>query len=156
MIALGEALAAAGRPLVYGGGDRGLMGIVSNAVIQQGGSVTAVLLRAMVLAGGEGHGPVERGNAAGLSSDPVPAVNEGNHKSIIVESIHQRKILMARLAGGGFVGLPGGAVKIVVPGSRITHRWSASAGFGTFEEVIGAIAWNKLGIHKKRKFLHRR
>ncbi|KAG8953989.1 hypothetical protein FRC04_000973 [Tulasnella sp. 424] len=126
---LGEALAASGRSLVYGGGNRGLMGIVSNAVIQHGGSVTAVALRAMVLVGGEGHGPVERGNVVGLSSDPVPAVNEGNHKSIVVESIHQRKILMARLAGGGFVGLPGG--------------------FGTFEEVLGAITWNKLGIHKK-------
>ncbi|KAG8983465.1 hypothetical protein FRB90_006010 [Tulasnella sp. 427] len=125
---LGKALAASGRPLVYGGGDRGLMGIVSNTVIQHGGSVTGVLPRAMVLAGGEGRGPVERVDDSGQKRQ-VPAVNEGNHKSVVVDSMHERKTIMASLAGGGFVGLPGG--------------------FGTFEEVLEAITWSQLGIHQK-------
>jgi hypothetical protein len=40
MIALGRAIAAAGRPLVYGGGRNGLMGIVSGAAADAGGRVT--------------------------------------------------------------------------------------------------------------------
>lgn len=53
--ALGFALAAAGRPLVYGGGSQGIMGIVSDAVIAGGGSVTGVIPGAMLRAGGEGE-----------------------------------------------------------------------------------------------------
>jgi hypothetical protein len=54
MIALGRAIAAAGRPLVYGGGRNGLMGIVSGAAADAGGRVTGVVPYAFVAAGGEG------------------------------------------------------------------------------------------------------
>jgi predicted Rossmann-fold nucleotide-binding protein len=52
--AVGRALAAAQRPLVYGGGSKGLMGHVSAAVLDGGGSVTGVVPSAMLRAGGEG------------------------------------------------------------------------------------------------------
>jgi len=41
---------------VYGGGTKGMMGIISGAVLQNGGSVTAVIPEAMMRAGGEGEG----------------------------------------------------------------------------------------------------
>lgn len=53
--AVGNALAAANRHLVYGGGSRGVMGIVSGAVLKAGGQVTGVVPYAMVAAGGEGE-----------------------------------------------------------------------------------------------------
>lgn len=46
-------MAQTGRPLVYGGGNKGLMGIISSAVAKQGGHVTGIMPYAMVAAGGE-------------------------------------------------------------------------------------------------------
>jgi hypothetical protein len=54
-IALGAALVAAQRPLVYGGGSKGIMGIVSGAVLEGQGKVTGVMPSAMIAAGGEGE-----------------------------------------------------------------------------------------------------
>lgn len=53
-IALGRALACAGRTLVYGGGSSGIMGVVSGEVLLNGGKVVGVLPRDMVASGGEG------------------------------------------------------------------------------------------------------
>jgi len=53
LTAVGRALAAANRPLVYGGGSKGIMGVVSGAVLEGGGKVTGVIPHAMVAAGGE-------------------------------------------------------------------------------------------------------
>ncbi len=53
-LALGHALATQTRPLVYGGGTRGIMGIIADSVLQHGGSVVAVVPDAMLRAGGEG------------------------------------------------------------------------------------------------------
>ncbi len=53
LLGLGHALAHAGRPLIYGGGRKGIMGVVSGAVIDAGGRVTGVIPYAMVAAGGE-------------------------------------------------------------------------------------------------------
>ena len=53
--AVGRALAAAGRPLVYGGANLGLMGIVSDAVLGAGGKSIGVIPRAMITKGGEGE-----------------------------------------------------------------------------------------------------
>ena len=47
-IALGKALAAAKRQLVYGGGSKGIMGIVSGAVLSAGGDVVGVIPRALL------------------------------------------------------------------------------------------------------------
>lgn len=69
-IALGRAIVAAGRPLIYGGGNLGLMGTVASAyeieifdnlslmwlegaALENGGKVVGVLPYAMAAAGGE-------------------------------------------------------------------------------------------------------
>jgi uncharacterized protein (TIGR00730 family) len=60
------------------------------------------------------------------------AAREVAHKDLtklhIVDSMHERKQLMADLADA-FVALPGG--------------------YGTFEEFCEAVTWSQLGIHKK-------
>jgi uncharacterized protein (TIGR00730 family) len=104
--ALGKALAETDRALVYGGGSMGLMGVVSATTLEQGGEVLGVRPRAMLAAGGEGRGPKELSNDAEKSSRMT---------TFVVESMHERKMMMAKLAGAGFIALPGG--------------------FGTFEEV---------------------
>ncbi|KAF7985006.1 hypothetical protein HWV62_9994 [Athelia sp. TMB] len=148
-LALGQALAAFKSPLIYGGGSKGIMGIVSGAVLDNGGDVTGVIPAAMLAAGGEG----DKGNG-GIKSPAVDVVlNEhGREKvqssmyaqletllrmniylisvtaQVIVGSMHERKVEMASRARG-FVGLPGG--------------------YGTFEEVLEAITWTQLNIHTK-------
>jgi predicted Rossmann-fold nucleotide-binding protein len=59
-LALGRALVKQGRPLVYGGGSQGMMGIISDSVLQRGGTVTAVIPSAILLAGGEGEPNIGR------------------------------------------------------------------------------------------------
>lgn len=105
ILALGAALAKSSRPLVYGGGLLGLMGIVSQAVIDNGGHVTGISPYAMVSQGGTNR------EMAGVDVDKVsnrePPVHP-NRTSIIVNSMHERKLEMASRADGGFVSLPGG------------------------------------------------
>jgi uncharacterized protein (TIGR00730 family) len=83
---LGEALAARGMELVYGGSHVGLMGVVADAVLAGGGKVIGVLPRFM-------------------------ADKELAHPSLtqlhLVDTMHERKQLMAELSDG-FVALPGG------------------------------------------------
>jgi len=119
---LGRALARDRRPLVYGGGSKGIMGIVSGACLQEGGDVTGIVPFAMVAAGGE--------QEKSKSNIHVHLKEEGRErvKTIVVDSMHERKVEMARLAEA-FVGLPGG--------------------FGTFEEVLEVATWTQIGIHKK-------
>ncbi len=105
--AVGTALARSGLKLVYGGGKVGLMGAVADAVIAAGGQAEGVMPRALV----------EREIAhAGLSELHV------------VETMHQRKMMMSDLADA-FVALPGGA--------------------GTLEEFFEQWTWALLGIHRK-------
>ncbi|KAI0052925.1 hypothetical protein FA95DRAFT_1044313 [Auriscalpium vulgare] len=122
-VSLGRTMAARKRPLVYGGGSKGIMGVVSGAVLEEGGQVTGVVPSAMVAAGGE----VEAGKPSGLY---VKLSEPGREqvKTIVVSSMHERKVEMARRSCG-FVGLPGG--------------------YGTFEEVFEAITWTQIGIHNK-------
>ncbi|KAF5324522.1 hypothetical protein D9611_004577 [Ephemerocybe angulata] len=121
-MSVGQALARAKRPLVYGGGSKGIMGVVSGAVLEGGGKVTGIVPYAMISAGGE----AEKTHSAVM----VQLNEEGREKieTIVVDSMHERKVEMARLSGG-FVGLPGG--------------------FGTFEEVLEVTTWTQLGIHQK-------
>ena len=44
-VAMGEALAARGIRLVYGGGNAGLMGLLANTVLEAGGTVLGVIPR---------------------------------------------------------------------------------------------------------------
>ncbi|KAH7916578.1 hypothetical protein BJ138DRAFT_1139374 [Hygrophoropsis aurantiaca] len=127
-MSLGQALAAANRPLVYGGGRRGIMGVISSTVMNSpGGQVTGVIPHAILAGGGE------RGKDPGVAAMPAVAEalrseSQGEMETIIVESMHERKVKMAERVGG-FIGLPGG--------------------YGTFEEILEVITWNQLNIHNK-------
>ncbi|KAF9001882.1 hypothetical protein BDQ17DRAFT_1170490, partial [Cyathus striatus] len=118
---VGKALAADLRPLVYGGGSKGIMGVVSEAALQGKGKVTGIVPYAMVAAGGEKE-KVEAGGAIHVLLD------EEGREDAMVNSMHERKVEMAKRVDG-FIGLPGG--------------------FGTFEEVMEVTTWTQLGIHNK-------
>jgi uncharacterized protein (TIGR00730 family) len=84
--ALGAELVRRGLGLVYGGGSVGLMGVLADAVLAQGGEVIGVI--------------------------PEPlAARELAHRYLtelrVVASMHERKATMASLADG-FITLPGG------------------------------------------------
>jgi uncharacterized protein (TIGR00730 family) len=84
--AMGKALADRGIDLVYGGGRRGLMGVLADSVLENGGQVTGVIPEAM-------------------------AAREVAHTGVsqlrVVHSMHERKALMADLSDA-FIALPGG------------------------------------------------
>jgi uncharacterized protein (TIGR00730 family) len=84
--ALGRALAARGLGLVYGGGSVGLMGVLADTVLVEGGQVLGVIPRQL-------------------------ATEELAHRGLtslkIVSSMHERKACMAELADA-FIALPGG------------------------------------------------
>lgn len=125
---VGTALAVAGRPLVYGGGFKGIMGIVSGAVLEAGGRVTGVIPYAIMAAGGEGT-RVESTTTAAPQISRLPGDDRKESvETIVVNSMHERKIEMAKRSCG-FVGLPGG--------------------FGTFEEVFEVTTWTQIGLHCK-------
>ena len=104
---LGVILAKEKISLVYGGGKVGLMGEVAKAVLDAGGEVIGVISKDLV------KKEVAFTELADLR---------------IVNSLHERKALMAELSDG-FIALPGG--------------------LGTFEEFFEILAWAQLGIHKK-------
>ena len=106
-IRMGNALARRSIGLVYGGGNVGLMGILSDATLAAGGEVIGVIPKALV--GWE-------------------VAHTGLTDLRVVESMHERKALMADLSDA-FIALPGG--------------------FGTFEEFCEVITWAQLGIHRK-------
>ncbi len=83
---LGQALAKAGHRLVYGGGDRGLMGTVARAVKAGGGHVTGIIP----------HFLVSKEKLLCAADDVI-----------LVNDMHQRKMRMFEKADA-FVALPGG------------------------------------------------
>lgn len=84
--ALGDALAARGIGVVYGGGSVGLMGVVADAVLARGGEVVGVIPYA--LANRElAHGHLTRLH--------------------VVATMHERKAMMSDFADA-FLALPGG------------------------------------------------
>ncbi|WP_441295823.1 TIGR00730 family Rossman fold protein [Roseomonas cutis] len=105
--ALGQAIAARGMGLVYGGGKVGLMGLVADAALAAGAEVDGIIPEALMQRE-VGHGSVTRLH--------------------VVQSMHERKAMMAELSDG-FVILPGG--------------------FGTLEEVFEVLTWSQLGLHEK-------
>ncbi|MFP3853342.1 MAG: TIGR00730 family Rossman fold protein [Anaerolineales bacterium] len=103
--AMGQALALRGISIIYGGGSTGMMGALANAALAAGGKVIGVLPR--------------------FFDTPELAHNkltELHH----VDSMHERKGMMAELADG-FIALPGG--------------------FGTFEELFEILTWAQIGLH---------
>ncbi|MEM9991400.1 MAG: TIGR00730 family Rossman fold protein [Bacteroidota bacterium] len=103
---VGERIAQRAWRVVYGGGDMGLMGIVASTALENGGYVTGVITD--FLQAREGRYPLQ--------------------ESFVVESMHQRKMMMAERADA-FLILPGG--------------------FGTMDEFMEIITWQQLGLHQK-------
>ncbi|WP_349360023.1 TIGR00730 family Rossman fold protein [Stappia sp.] len=85
--ATGRAIARSGRRLVYGGAKVGLMGVVADAALAEGGEVVGVLPRAL---------------------QEKELAHEGLSALHVVASMHERKAMMADLSDG-FLALPGGA-----------------------------------------------
>jgi uncharacterized protein (TIGR00730 family) len=104
---LGELLAERGLGVVFGGGCVGLMGAVADAALSKGGEVIGVIPESLVRRE-VGH--------------------RGVTKLHVVETMHQRKALMADLSDA-FIALPGG--------------------YGTLEEFCEAVTWSQLGIQPK-------
>ncbi len=104
---LGRAMAEKHVGLVYGGAKIGVMGAVASAMMEAKGEVIGVIPRDLVS-------------------------REVAYREItdlrVVNSMHERKALMAELSDG-FIALPGG--------------------LGTIEEFFEVLTWAQLGIHKK-------
>jgi len=103
----GKLLAERGIGIVYGGSNVGLMAALADAISDDLGDIIGVIPRMLV----------EREVANKALSDLR-----------VVESMHERKALMAELADG-FVALPGG--------------------IGTLEEFFETWTWGQLGMHTK-------
>jgi uncharacterized protein (TIGR00730 family) len=102
---LGRVLAARGINLVNGAGCLGLMAAVSDSALAAGGTVTGVIPRFMVEQGWH---------------------HQGLTRLVEVETMHERKQLMADLSDG-VIALPGGV--------------------GTLEELLEIITWKQLGLY---------
>ena len=104
---LGRLLAEKGLKLVYGGGNIGLMGEIAQNVISSGGTAIGVIPQFLV---------------------EKELVYTDLTKIHVVDSMHERKAMMAELADA-FIAMPGG--------------------FGTLEETVEVLTWAQLGLHNK-------
>ena len=83
-VALGRALAEAKRPLIYGGGNRGIMGVVSGAATDDGGQVTGIIPYAILAAGGE----EDKSNGAAKSEYVAEALDEKRRAQVCTVAVH--------------------------------------------------------------------
>ena len=104
---LARGLVERGFGLVYGGGDVGLMNVIADAALGLGGHVTGVIPDSLV-------------------SKEVAHLGLSDLR--VVQSMHERKALMAELSNG-FIAMPGG--------------------IGTMEELFEVLSWAQLGLHEK-------
>jgi uncharacterized protein (TIGR00730 family) len=102
---LGRELALRHIRVIYGGGNAGLMGIVADAALAAGGEVVGVIPQFLV---------------------DKEVAHRGLAQLHIVESMHERKALMAEMSDH-FVALPGG--------------------FGTLDELCEMLTWGQLQLH---------
>jgi uncharacterized protein (TIGR00730 family) len=93
--------------LVYGGAHVGIMGEIANTVLKGGGEVIGIMPQSLV---------------------DREVSHPGLTELIIVDSMHERKAMMADLSDG-FIALPGG--------------------LGTVEELFEVLTWAQLGFHNK-------
>jgi len=101
---LGNLMAERNIELVYGGGKIGLMGIIADTLLAKGGSVTGVIPDFLKV---------------------KEVYHDKINQLIVVQSMHERKKMMAELSDA-FVVLPGG--------------------YGTLEELSEVISWIQLGL----------
>ena len=106
-VQVGNWIGKHGGQLVYGGGNSGLMGHVSRATRQAGGMVFGVIPQSLV---------------------DQELANTDCDELVIVETMHERKALMANKADA-FLAIAGG--------------------IGTFEEWFEAWTWRQLKFHNK-------
>lgn len=104
---LARALVSRELELVYGGSSKGIMGVLADAMLELGGKVNGVIPRQLVA---------------------KEAAHSGLTRQHVVDSMHERKTMMASLADG-FIAMPGG--------------------FGTLEELIEIVTWAQLRFHDK-------
>jgi len=104
---LARELVKRGYGLVYGGGNVGLMNVIADTVLELHGHVTGVIPDVLV---------------------NKEVAHRGLSDLRIVQSMHERKAVMAELSHG-FIALPGG--------------------IGTLEEFFEVLSWAQLGIHDK-------
>ena len=104
---LGMELARRDITLIYGGGKVGIMGVIADAVLSSGGQVLGVITQFL---------------------DSKEVGHNDLTELHIVDSMHERKALMAELADG-FIALPGG--------------------FGTLDELFEILTWRQLELHRK-------
>ena len=83
---LGRALGERGIGVVYGAGGIGLMGVLADAVLENGGEITGVIPDKLM---------------------DMEVAHEGITELRVVRTMHERKALMAELSDG-FIALPGG------------------------------------------------
>jgi hypothetical protein len=108
---LGVHLAQAGIELVYGGGRVGLMGLLADGALAAQGKVTGII-------------PSRLWDAE--------VAHHGVSELVVVDSMHERKRLMAERADA-FAVLPGG--------------------IGTLDEMFEIVSWKQLRLHDKPIFL---
>jgi len=83
---LGHAIVDSGFSMVYGGGSRGLMGVVANAVLSKKGQVTGIITKQL---------------------DNIEVGHKELSKLEVVDTMHERKARMAELSSS-IISLPGG------------------------------------------------
>lgn len=106
-VRLGQEMAQRQIGLVYGGGSVGLMGAIAQTVHNSGAPVKGIIPRAL---------------------QPRELAGETIGELHVVESMHERKLLMARYSDA-FIAMPGG--------------------FGTMDELFEVVTWGQLGIQRK-------
>jgi uncharacterized protein (TIGR00730 family) len=104
---LGRLLAERRIGVVYGGASVGMMGAVADAALQSGGEVIGVIPRRLLEA---------------------EIAHAGLSELRVVESMHERKAMMAELSDA-VIALPGGS--------------------GTLDELFEVFTWSQLGLHRK-------
>jgi uncharacterized protein (TIGR00730 family) len=98
---LGGRMAARGVDLVYGGGHRGLMGVVADTVLGAGGRAFGVIPQALV---------------------DLEVAHQGLTELHTVTTMHERKAMMTELADA-FVAIPGGVGTL----DELFEAWSWNA-----------------------------
>jgi uncharacterized protein (TIGR00730 family) len=93
--------------VVYGGASVGLMGVLADSVLSEGGEIIGVIPGKLVAR---------------------EIAHRGLTELRVVETMHERKAVMAELADA-FVALPGG--------------------LGTLEELFEVWTWKQIGLHSK-------
>lgn len=104
---LGRLLAERGLGVVYGGASVGLMAAVADAALDAGGEVIGVIPKRLT---------------------ELEISHAGLSELHVVDTMHQRKALMAELSDA-VIALPGGT--------------------GTLDELFELFTWSQLGLHRK-------